>query len=187
MKKSLFSTDIYIFFKTSLRCNQRRQPQSDRWLAGQKAVEWPEALHVLRDLLHLRAECGESLPGWWEGGALKTKKSGVVFRQETWWWLRVKGWSLSWTGICYCVVWRCIPSAWFSGNLSAEKTTRGFKIFVIYLLCYCCGPNSWQSDKDLMNSQPDKHKVLLSMQQNRGFLLKFSPFPCSLRSTSSCF
>lgn len=48
-----------------LRCNQRRQPQSDRRLAGQKVVEWPETLHVLRDLLHLRPERGESLPGWW--------------------------------------------------------------------------------------------------------------------------
>lgn len=55
-----------------LRCNQCCQPQSDWWLAGQKVVEWPEALHVLWDLLHLWPECGESLPGRWEG----CRKSG---------------------------------------------------------------------------------------------------------------
>lgn len=48
-----------------LRCNQCRQPQSDWRLTGQKVVEWPETLHILRDLLHLRPERGESLPGWW--------------------------------------------------------------------------------------------------------------------------
>lgn len=61
---------IHIFFfllLSSARCNQCCQPQSDWWLTGQKVVKWPEALHVLRDLLHLRPECGESLPGRWEG------------------------------------------------------------------------------------------------------------------------
>lgn len=60
------------------RCNQCRQPQSDRWLPGQKAVQRLEALHVLWDLLHLWTECGESLPGWWEDvTSKKDKRKGV--------------------------------------------------------------------------------------------------------------
>lgn len=48
------------------RCHQRCQPPSYWWLAGQKVVQWPEALHILWDLLHLRPQCGKSLSGWWE-------------------------------------------------------------------------------------------------------------------------
>lgn len=69
---NMFLFLCFFFFFYFLRCNQCCQPQSDWWLAGQKVVEWPEALHVLWDLLHLWPECGESLPGRWEG----CRKSG---------------------------------------------------------------------------------------------------------------
>lgn len=54
-------------FSCPCRCNQCCQPQSDWWLTGQKVVKRPEALYILWDLLHLWPECGESLPGRWEG------------------------------------------------------------------------------------------------------------------------
>lgn len=54
-------------FSCPYRCNQCCQPQSDWWLTGQKVVKRPEALYILWDLLHLWPECGESLPGRWEG------------------------------------------------------------------------------------------------------------------------
>lgn len=66
MELNVWSTSFFLLL-SSARCNQCCQPQSDWWLTGQKVVKWPEALHVLRDLLHLRPECGESLPGRWEG------------------------------------------------------------------------------------------------------------------------
>lgn len=48
------------------RCHQCHQPASNRWRPCPQALQRLEALHLLRDLLHVWPQCGESLPGWWD-------------------------------------------------------------------------------------------------------------------------